>query len=235
MAEPSWLNRNLMGWQYGYNYVADMHAVPFVVLVDDSALSDVLPESVIRHIRQHARMVPWSTAQDHLASELKTLVVRYAREKELQRVQTKARESCELQQHVGCNERVAEAERRGFTRGSTFEKNKREPNRPHERVLHVPVDVPLDGHMDRFCELITCAISQDVMVDPVLNFRSGQSYSGELIRKWVREHGTDPVTREETDLDDLVPNRHLRDLVAALRAYCVDDDELRRVARDHLV
>ena len=195
MAEPNWLDRNLWGWHYGYNFLSDARAIPFVVLVDDSALSDVLPESVMRHIRQHSRFLPWSTAQDHFASELKTLVVRYAREKELQRVQNKARESCELQQRVGCNERVVEAEWRGFTRGSNLEKKKREANRHQDLVVQVPIEVPIDGHFDRFCALIQCPISQDVMVDPLLNFRSGQSYSAELIRKWCVN--TAPILSQE--------------------------------------
>jgi hypothetical protein len=63
---------------------------------------------------------------------------------------------------------------------------------------------------------LTCPLTMDVLVDPVINVQTGQTYSGAEIRRWVTEHGTDPVTRQPTTLADLVPNRVVRDLLHLL-------------------
>jgi hypothetical protein len=57
----------------------------------------------------------------------------------------------------------------------------------------------------------------DLLVDPLLNVKSGHTYSGAEIRQWVRDHGTDPLTRDPTSPHDLVPNRLARDLIDLAR------------------
>eukprot|EP01083_Nonionella_stella_P259103 884994_1 len=58
-----------------------------------------------------------------------------------------------------------------------------------------------------------CPISAELMVDPVMVTQSGWTYDRVEIEAWLRENGTDPNTRHACSVDDLVPNRTLRDAI----------------------
>eukprot|EP01083_Nonionella_stella_P067670 179133_1 len=60
-----------------------------------------------------------------------------------------------------------------------------------------------------------CPISFTLMIDPVIVKQSGWTYEREAISKWIRENGTDPNTRAQCSVDDLIPNRALRDAIDA--------------------
>lgn len=66
---------------------------------------------------------------------------------------------------------------------------------------------------------ITCTITLDQMRDPYINLKSGHSYEGDAIKKWVRDNENDPQTRAVTQLSDLAPNRALKSLVDKCRSY----------------
>ena len=60
-----------------------------------------------------------------------------------------------------------------------------------------------------------CPISFDLMEDPVMVKTSGWTYERQEIERWVNENGNDPNTREPCSISDLIPNRTLRDAIAA--------------------
>jgi hypothetical protein len=54
-----------------------------------------------------------------------------------------------------------------------------------------------------------CPISRGVLVDPVVA-ADGHTYERLTIVKWITERGTSPLTREQMDLNMLLPNHTLR-------------------------
>eukprot|EP01083_Nonionella_stella_P074832 203104_1 len=67
-------------------------------------------------------------------------------------------------------------------------------------------------------EEFLCPISAELMVDPVMVTQSGWTYDRVEIEAWIRENGTDPNTRHACSVDDLVPNRTLRDAIMSWKA-----------------
>ena len=49
-----------------------------------------------------------------------------------------------------------------------------------------------------------CAISGEPPQDPVVSVKSGCVYERRLILKYITENGTDPITGEKLDENDLV-------------------------------
>lgn len=65
-------------------------------------------------------------------------------------------------------------------------------------------------------EVPKCPITLEPLEDPVIA-SDGVTYERVAIEAWIRENGTSPQTREALRIEDLVPNRALRDMVAELR------------------
>ena len=61
-----------------------------------------------------------------------------------------------------------------------------------------------------------CPLSRDWIVDPVMT-PAGQTYDKSHILRWINAAGSDPYTRQALAIDDLVPNRALRDAIAMYR------------------
>ena len=59
-----------------------------------------------------------------------------------------------------------------------------------------------------------CPISMQLMRDPVIT-PNGTSYERSAIEKWIREKGTDPITRNRITLSQLIPNLALRNAILA--------------------
>ena len=57
-----------------------------------------------------------------------------------------------------------------------------------------------------------CEITYSMMHDPVIT-PSGHSYDRDNIVQWIRDHRTDPTTREALDETQLIPNRALKDAI----------------------
>jgi Mg-chelatase subunit ChlD len=57
-----------------------------------------------------------------------------------------------------------------------------------------------------------CPITMEVMKEPVMD-RDGNSYEKVAVLKWIRDHGTSPLTRNPLREADLVPNRALLDSI----------------------
>jgi U-box domain len=61
-------------------------------------------------------------------------------------------------------------------------------------------------------DVFYCPVTCELMVDPVIA-PDGNSYERDAIKKWIRTHGTSPVTRETMALDQLRPNNALYELI----------------------
>jgi len=55
-----------------------------------------------------------------------------------------------------------------------------------------------------------CAISGEAPQEPVVSKKSGTVYEKRLIEKYIDEHGKEPGTDEELELDDLLPLKTAR-------------------------
>jgi Mg-chelatase subunit ChlD len=65
----------------------------------------------------------------------------------------------------------------------------------------------------RYMDFI-CPISHQIMKDPVCD-KEGNTFDRIFIEEWLQLHGTSPITRTPMTVDDLVPNRVLKDLIEA--------------------
>ncbi len=64
-------------------------------------------------------------------------------------------------------------------------------------------------------EAYTCPLSMEIMSEPVINVKSGHTYEKASIEQWLAKNNTDPQTREETSMQDLVPNRAIAEAIKA--------------------
>ena len=67
-------------------------------------------------------------------------------------------------------------------------------------------------------EFLTCPLSLELFVDPVLLLVDGQTYDRADITAWIDQHANSPLTRQAANLADLVPNRAILDAADAFRA-----------------
>jgi len=64
---------------------------------------------------------------------------------------------------------------------------------------------------------ITCPITFDIMEDPVTG-TDGVNYDRKAITTWLANHGTSPTTRRPMHVQDLIPNRLLKDMIQRYNA-----------------
>lgn len=62
---------------------------------------------------------------------------------------------------------------------------------------------------------LICPITLVQMADPVID-REGNTYERSSIERWVREHGTSPLTNRPLTLDQLHPNRAIKRIIDSL-------------------
>jgi hypothetical protein len=65
--------------------------------------------------------------------------------------------------------------------------------------------------------ILTCPLTRELLVEPLLNTKSGRTYSGSAVRQWIQTHQLDPITRQYAALDDLIPNLLATELLELLR------------------
>ena len=61
-----------------------------------------------------------------------------------------------------------------------------------------------------------CPITQDYMKNPVLT-PSGNYYEKTALLKWLKKHGTDPITRERLDINRLIEDKDYKKLIKEYR------------------
>ena len=66
-------------------------------------------------------------------------------------------------------------------------------------------------------DFLTCPLSLELFVDPVLLLVDGQTYERSDVAAWIDQHATSPLTREPAKQADLVPNRAVLDAADAFR------------------
>eukprot|EP00526_Cylindrotheca_closterium_P006893 CAMPEP_0113652538 /NCGR_PEP_ID=MMETSP0017_2-20120614/28065_1 /TAXON_ID=2856 /ORGANISM="Cylindrotheca closterium" /LENGTH=757 /DNA_ID=CAMNT_0000565403 /DNA_START=38 /DNA_END=2311 /DNA_ORIENTATION=- /assembly_acc=CAM_ASM_000147 len=62
-----------------------------------------------------------------------------------------------------------------------------------------------------------CPITNEPFVDPVVD-HEGNTYEKRAIEEWLQQNSTSPITRNPLTLDQLFPNRALKDLIAESQA-----------------
>ena len=62
---------------------------------------------------------------------------------------------------------------------------------------------------DEFCDPITF----EVMKEPMVVSVSGVTYERSVIEEYIKENGEDPMTRQKVTIDQIIPNRALRDSI----------------------
>ncbi|CAF5010581.1 unnamed protein product, partial [Rotaria sp. Silwood1] len=62
-----------------------------------------------------------------------------------------------------------------------------------------------------------CPITHELMIDPVID-PDGNSYERSAINDWLKQHSTSPITRTPLHLNDLRPNRALRESIEEYRS-----------------
>ena len=60
---------------------------------------------------------------------------------------------------------------------------------------------------------LTCPITLRVFRDPV-KATDGHTYEREAIVRWIKDHGTSPLTRQVLDVNELVPDYHVQEKIA---------------------
>ncbi len=60
-------------------------------------------------------------------------------------------------------------------------------------------------------DLLRCPITMELFRDPVLA-PDGNTYEKQAIEEWVRNHGTSPMTLEPLSIEQLYPNRIIKQL-----------------------
>jgi hypothetical protein len=61
-------------------------------------------------------------------------------------------------------------------------------------------------------EYFLCPITNEIMENPVID-QEGNTYDESAIRKWLSHQGISPITRNPMSVDDLVPNRALKQAI----------------------
>jgi hypothetical protein len=96
---------------------------------------------------------------------------------------------------------------------------------------------------------LRCPITHDYFRDPVTT-KDNQVYERDAIIRWINMTGTDPITRKELFIDQLVPNEEIKKLAderrklsvsssnegnSPLKSVCVNVPELAITTNNHLL
>jgi len=72
-------------------------------------------------------------------------------------------------------------------------------------------------------------IHYTIMRDPVLSIVSGHTFERESITEWINSNGTDPINQKALNLNQLVPNRTLREAIDRfVKIYGSENTETKR-------
>ncbi|CAF3893334.1 unnamed protein product [Rotaria sp. Silwood1] len=68
------------------------------------------------------------------------------------------------------------------------------------------------ANMNTSDDLLRCPITMELFHDPV-SAPDGHTYEKQAIEQWIRSHGTSPITRQPLSIEQLHPNRTVKELV----------------------
>ncbi len=78
-------------------------------------------------------------------------------------------------------------------------------------------EIKIDAMEDVLEEVLTCCITQEIMIDPVAT-KDGNVYERKQIEEWLlKSGGTDPLTRKKVKVSELIPLRNVRDAAEKFR------------------
>ncbi len=70
-----------------------------------------------------------------------------------------------------------------------------------------------------------CPVSQEIMLDPVIDPNDGNSFDRAKIEEWIRLNHSSPLTRQPLEKEQLIPNRALKDAIDKFRKTNADPYE----------
>ncbi|CAF2873956.1 unnamed protein product [Rotaria sp. Silwood2] len=68
------------------------------------------------------------------------------------------------------------------------------------------------ANMNTLDNLLSCPITYELFHDPVLA-PDGHTYEKQAIEQWIRRHGTSPMTKQPLSIEQLYPNRIVKEIV----------------------
>jgi len=75
--------------------------------------------------------------------------------------------------------------------------------------------------------IMTCPITGETMKDPVID-HEGNSYEKNAIVEWLTKNETSPITRNPLKLDQLSPNRALKDLIEEMERTTITAEQSKK-------
>lgn len=72
----------------------------------------------------------------------------------------------------------------------------------------------MSNNTESFPSTFYCPITTSIMTDPVIDI-DGNSFEKSAITEWILKNGTSPITRRNMTIENLVPNRALKDAIEA--------------------
>jgi hypothetical protein len=64
--------------------------------------------------------------------------------------------------------------------------------------------------------LLTCSLSLDKLEDPVID-KCGHTFERNYIETWLQSHHTCPISRNRVTIEDLIPNRVVKQAIDILK------------------
>ncbi|CAF1528862.1 unnamed protein product [Rotaria sp. Silwood1] len=79
------------------------------------------------------------------------------------------------------------------------------------------------ANMNTSDDLLRCPITYELFRDPVLA-PDGHTYERHAIEQWIQNHGTSPITRQPLFVEQLYPNRKVKELVDVFETLLLQKD-----------
>ena len=85
-------------------------------------------------------------------------------------------------------------------------------NKTNQGTASDPENIDTESNDEMDMNLIKCPITNDIMYDPVIA-SDGHTYERKAIEKWLEEHKTSPITRQNISSYNLISNRAVKLLI----------------------
>lgn len=84
-------------------------------------------------------------------------------------------------------------------------------------VEQIPMATPvnMNGPITNAFPIPICPITREQVVNPVID-HEGNTYESQAIREWIKYNHSSPITRNQLEESNLIPNRALIDAIEAL-------------------
>lgn len=192
-----------------------------------SSNSPISATELLRRIDADPRTKPMIWEHTHApAVALRTLMIETSQktkmDRALQRLRNELSMECTRQYRLGysagklnCRSNDVVVTRRSREENDhAFARGIAEGQQPPPSSSSAIVYPSIAEHLaDGIRSYLECPITMELLKDPVMNTKSGLTYSRDAIERWLRTQSTDPQTRVPTTINDLVPNILVRQII----------------------